>query len=151
MPQLQLPIFPAGLTLINRQVGFERKDDRIYYFHGLLPVFSHAVDDLKSFRFISSQLILGGNVTSSEIVKAFGVSSISVKRSLKVLREEGSAGFFKAKNVRSAHVLTPDVIKKAQELLYEGKSPSEVAKRLDLKADTIRKAIYSGRLHKKKV
>ena len=27
----------------------------------------------------------------------------------------------------------------------------EVAKRLDLKVDTVRKAIYSGRLHKKKV
>ena len=94
MPQLQLPIFPAGSSLINRQVGFERKDDRIYYFHGLLPVFSHTVDDLKSFRFITSQLIVGGNVSQSEIVKAFGVSYISVKRNVKLLRAEGSEGFF---------------------------------------------------------
>ena len=151
MPQLQLPIFPAGSILINRQVGFERKDDQIYYFHGLLPVFSHAVDDIKSFRFITSQLVIGGNVDQSEIVKAFGVSSISVKRSVKILREEGSEGFFKAKNVRSAHVLIPEVINRAQKLLYESKNPSEVAKCLGLKVDTVRKAIYSGRLLKKKV
>lgn len=151
MPQLQLPIFPAGSILINRQVGIKRKDDQIYYFHGLLPVFSHAVDDIKSFRFITSQLVICGNVKQREIVKAFGVSSINVKRNVKLLREEGSEGFFKAKNVRSTHVLTPEVIKKAQRLLYEGQSPSEVGKRLNLKADTVRKAIYSGRLDKKKV
>ena len=49
MLQMQLPIFPSGLTLINRQVGFQKKDGQIYYFHGQLPVFSHAEDDLASF------------------------------------------------------------------------------------------------------
>lgn len=50
MPQTLLPIFPPGLTFINRQIGFEKKDGRIYYFHGILPVFSHDEDDLESFQ-----------------------------------------------------------------------------------------------------
>ena len=93
MPQTLLPIFPPGLTFINRQIGFEKKDGRIYYFHGILPVFSHDEDDLESFRFITSQLIVGGNVKQVEIVNAFGISSISVKRSVKRLREKGAQGF----------------------------------------------------------
>jgi len=151
MPQLQLPIFPAGSILINRQIAFERKDERVYYFHGLLPVFSHTVNDIKSFRFITSQLIIGGNVSQTEIVKAFGVSRISVKRYVKLLREKGSEGFFKVKKGRSEHILTAEVVKTAQRLLYEGKNISEIGKLLDIKVDTIRKAISSGRLHKKKV
>lgn len=150
MPQIQLPIFPPGSTFINRQIGFENRDGRIYYFHGILPVFSHDEGDLESFRFITSQLILGGNVKQVEIVDAFGVSSISVKRNVKRLREQGAKGFFKPKKGRSAHILTPKIAEKAQRLLNSGHSPSEVARRLDLKANTIRKAIQAGRLHKKK-
>ena len=150
MPQTLLPIFPPGLTFINRQIGFEKKDGRIYYFHGLLPVFSHDEDDLESFRFITSQLVVGGNVKQVEIVNAFGISSISVKRSVKRLREQGAQGFFTKAKGRSPHILTPDIVEKAQRLLYKGHNPSEVAKRLNLKPNTVRKAIQTGRLHKKK-
>ncbi len=150
MLQMQLPIFPSGLTLINRQVGFQKKDGQIYYFHGQLPVFSHAEDDLSSFRFITSQLVVCGNVKQIEIVKAFGVPYISVKRSVKRLRKKGSQGFFAKAKGKSPHVLTPEIVAKAQRLLYNSHNPSEVARRLNLKADTIRKAILAGRLHKKK-
>ncbi len=87
MLQMQLPIFPPGLTLINRQIGFQKRDGIVYYFHGQLPVFSHDEDDLASFRFITAQLVLSGNVKQIEIAKAFGVPYISVKRSLKRLRD----------------------------------------------------------------
>ena len=150
MPQMQLPFFPAGLTLINRQVGFEKKEGSVYYFHGHLPVFSHAEDDIDSFRLFISQLVVGGNVKQIEIVKAFGVSAISVKRSVKRLREQGPQGFFSKRKGRSAHVLVPEVLEKAQRLLSKGDNPATVAKKLDQKADTIRKAIKSGRLSKKK-
>jgi transposase len=150
MLQLQLPIFPSCLTLINRQVGFQKKDGRIYYFCGQLPVFSHEEDDLASFRFITAQLVLSGNVKQIEIAKAFGVPYISVKRSVKRLRERGAHGFFAKPKGRSPHVLTPQVVEKAQRLLYNGHKPSVVAKKLNLKANTINKAIQAGRLHKKK-
>lgn len=150
MPQLQLPIFPSGLTFINQRIGFEKKDGRIYYFHGLLPVFSHDEEDFESFRFIISQLVVGGNVKQADIVKAFGVPSISVKRSVKRLREQGARGFFKEAKGRSPHILTPEILEKAQRLLYKGHNPSEVSRKLNLKANTIRKAIQAGRLHKKK-
>jgi hypothetical protein len=60
MHQMPLPIFAPGLSFINRQIGFEKKDGRIYYFQGLFSVFSHDKEDLESFRFITSQLVQAG-------------------------------------------------------------------------------------------
>lgn len=150
MPQILLPIYPPGLTHINMRVGFEKKEGRIYYFHGLLPVFSHDESDLESFRFITSQLILGGNVKAIEIAEAFGVSYISVKRNVKRLREKGAQGFFQKTKGRSAHILTPEVLGRVQRLLDKGYKVTEIAQELELKANTIRKAIKAGQLHKKK-
>ena len=31
MPQVQLPIFPAGVTQINSEVAFEERDGKAYY------------------------------------------------------------------------------------------------------------------------
>ena len=149
MIQMHLPIFSHGLTLINRQIGFEKKNERVYYFHGQLPLFSHEEKDIESFRFITSQMVIGGNVKQIEIVKAFGVSVISVKRNVKRLRDFGPRGFFAKSKGRSAHILTEDVIEKAQELLYKDAQPSEVAQKLHLKTNTVRKAIQAGRLRKK--
>jgi transposase len=72
-----------------------------------------------------------------------------VKRNVKRLKEEGSSKFFQKRKGRSAHVLTAGVIEKAQNLLNKGHNAAEVARRLDLKANTIRKAIQAGRLKKK--
>jgi hypothetical protein len=41
MPQVQLPIFPAGVTHINSEIAFEERDGKVYYFNGDLTVFVH--------------------------------------------------------------------------------------------------------------
>lgn len=94
MPQIQLPIFTEDVSLINSNVGFQKCDGIVYYFNGLMPIFQHPEDDLRSFRLFTSQLVVNGNAKQVEIVKAFNVSTISVKRWVKRYREEGSAGFF---------------------------------------------------------
>jgi len=66
----------------------------VVYFNGHLPVFTHARKDLASFRLFTSQLIMEGAVTQGQIAKAFGVPLISIKRSTKIFRERGAAGFF---------------------------------------------------------
>jgi len=94
MPQLQLPIFPGGMSLINANLGFVRDAQSLTYFYGNLPVFTHGVDDLRSFRMITSQFYINGSAKQAEICRAFGVSSISVKRYVKLYRQKGVAGFF---------------------------------------------------------
>ena len=94
MPQINLPFFPEDITLINSQVGFLKRNNTVYYFNGSMPIYQHPESDIRSFRLYTSQLVINGNVTQSEIVKAFGVSPISVKRWVKRYRERGAEGFF---------------------------------------------------------
>lgn len=154
MPQAQLPFFPHGTTEINVNLAFERQGDRVTYFHGLLPVFQHHVNDTKTFHLIASQFYVNGNATQAQMCRAFGVTSISLKRAVKCYREKGAAGFYEEPARRGAVVLTAPVLATAQQQLDEGSEIAEVAAELAIKADTLRKAVAAGKLHtpsKKKI
>jgi transposase len=146
MPQMLLPLFPADATPINELLGFCKKDDIVYYFNGQMPIFSHHESDHKSFRLITSQLVVNGVATQAEIIGAFKVSKISVKRYVKRYRKEGASGFFKPRKTRSCTVLTPEVLRKVQYFLDDGRSVRSICDELGLKADTVNKAIGDGRL-----
>jgi hypothetical protein len=150
MPQLQLPVFPAGVTEINGQIAVEKKDGMVYYIHGHLPVFRHGEDDVRAFRMFTSQMIVNGTVKPKEVVRAFGVPMVTVKRYVKVMRERGSEGFYvAAPRHSSASVLKGEVLERAQQLLDEGRSVPEIAEELKVLANTLHKAIHAGRLKKK--
>jgi hypothetical protein len=147
MPQLQLPTFPAGATEITPEMAVQKQDGRVVYLYGHLPVFQHAEEDVKSFRMFTSQLIANGTVKQKDIVRTFGVPLITVKRSVKLYRERGAAGFFQPKSrKRSGRVLKGDVLRRAQTLLEEGRSVPEVARELGVLANTLHKAIRVKRL-----
>lgn len=148
MVQQLLPLFPSEVTLITPEIGFQEQDGKVSYFNGQMPLFIHDVDDRQAFRVYTSQLVINGTARQVDIVRAFGVSSISVKRSVKKYREQGIAGFYNKRTSRSAHVLTPKVLPRVQELLNSGKVVSAIARQLDLKTDTINKAIRDGRLQR---
>jgi len=148
MSQLQLPIFAPGMTLINSNLGFMRTDKSLAYFYGCLSVFTHDVEDQRSFRMITSQFYVNGSATQAEICRAFGVSPVSVKRSVKLYRKKGIAGFFEEPRRRGAAVLTPEVLQEVQGLFDEGLEVPEVATRKGLLADTLRKALRAGKIHK---
>ncbi len=94
MPQIHLPFFPEDIVVINSLIGFQKRDGIVYYFNGSMPFYQHPENDIRSFRLITSQLLVNGNAKQVEIVNAFGVSSISVKRWVKRYREKGAEGFF---------------------------------------------------------
>jgi transposase-like protein len=147
MPQLQLPIFLPGLTSITEDLSFEQQDGQVVYFHGTLPVFQHAQENLKDFRMWTSQLIANGTVRQRDIARAFGVPLATVKRYVKVYRQSGTEGFFQPRRRRSANVLTPEVKQRAQALLDAGKSVPEVSREIGVAGTTLHKAIHGGRLH----
>jgi len=148
MPQMHLPFFPDGVEHITSELAFEKKDARVTYFNGHMPVFLHAEDDIATFRMITAQFCINGNAKQADISRAFGVTLISVKRAVKLYREKGVAGFYEEPNRRGAAVLTEEVLKQAQGLLDEGLETSEVAEELAVKRNTLDKAIRAGRLHK---
>ena len=148
MPQIQLPLFPHGVTPVTDVLAFSKDNGRVTYFNGSMPVFSHEEDDIASFRMITAQFYVNGNATQAQIIRAFGVSKISLKRAVKRYRNEGPKGFYQPQKRRGPAVLTPAVLAEAQQLLDEGLEPSQVADRLGVKPDTFSKAIRAGRLHR---
>src|SRR6266702_4519310 len=147
MPQLQLPIFPAGVTEINSQIAVQKDASAVWYIYGHVPVFQHAEGDVQSFRMFTSQLIASGTVKPKEIVQTFGVPMITVKRYMKLYRDSGAKGFYEAKPQHSsASVLKGQLLEQAQRLLDEGRSVLEVAAALQVLANTLHKAIRAGRL-----
>jgi transposase-like protein len=147
---MQLPIFPASSTAITNEIGFWCRDGIVCYFNGHLPVFSHPIEDIASFRFFTSQLIANGNASQSQIAKAFGVPLVSVKRACKTLRTRGAGGFFRPAPPRRGHRLTPERLEQAQALLDQGLDVPTISKELGVLASTLHKAISSGRLKKKR-
>ena len=85
------------------------EEDQVTYFYGSLPVFRHRKEDVKSFRLITSQFYLNGQVAQSAMVRVFGVSAVSVQRAVKLYREQGPGGFWQVPKPRGASVLTREV------------------------------------------
>lgn len=149
MLQLQLALFPEGVTAINRDIGVQCRDGQVTYFHGHLPVFHHAAQDTVSFRVITSEMIWNGAVRECDIVRSFAVPRITVRRAVRKLREEGIASFFHDRRHGYATVLKTEVSQRAQQLLDEGKRVPEIGRELGVKFNTLHKAISQGRLKRR--
>ena len=148
MPQMQFPFFPEGVTHITPLLAFSRQDGRVTYFNGDMPIFIHDAEDMDSFRMITAQFCVNGNTRQVDIIRAFGISKISIKRAVKLYREMGPKGFYAKRKTRGPAVLTPLVLEQAQQLLDKGQETPEVADQLGVKRDTLSKAVRAGRLHK---
>lgn len=135
-----MALFPEGVTAITREVGVECRDGQVTYFYGHLPLFRHAAQDAISFRIITSEMILSGAVRERDILRAFAVPRITVRRSVRKLREEGISSFFRDRRCGRATVLKAEVSQRAQQLLDEGKSVPEIGRELGVKFSTLHKA-----------
>ncbi len=146
MPQMQLPIFPAGVTPINQHLAVQCRQGQVVYFNGHLPVFTHEQKDVAAFRLFTSQLVVNGTASQAQIVRAFGVPSITVKRCVKKYRQEGDKGLFAPPKPRPGKRLTPEVLAQAQRLLDQGLEVPQVSAQTGVLANTLHKAIRAGRL-----
>lgn len=146
MPQVQLPVFPAGSVEINRDLAARCEGEQVVYYNGHLPVFTHAKSDLASFRLFTSQLIVQGSATQGDIRRAFGVPLVAIKRATKLYREQGAAGFFRPKARRQGPRLDAQKSEQARALLVLGHPLAAVSRETGVIVDTLRKAIAAGRL-----
>jgi transposase len=146
MPEVQLPVFPAGSVEITRELACRAEEEQVVYCNGYLPVFTHAKKDLASFRLFTSQLIVQGSATQGDISKAFGVPLVAIKRATKLFREQGAKGFFTPKPRREGSKLNAQKLEQARLLLTNGHPLPVVSQHTGVLTDTLRKAIAAGRL-----
>lgn len=95
--QTILPIYPVSTVFINSSLGVYRQDGIVTYISNALPIYTHASEDYKTFRFITAKLVLLGRCTQKEISDCFKVSYDSVKRSVRRLKRTGDGGFLQKK------------------------------------------------------
>jgi hypothetical protein len=141
MPQVQLPVFPAGSVAINCDLACRTEGEQVIYHNGHLPVFPHARNDLASFRPFTSQLIVQGSATQGQAAKAFGVPLVAIQRATKVYRQRGAAGFFVPKARREGSQLTTEKREQARALLLQGHPWVVVSQQAGALADTLRKVV----------
>jgi len=147
--QLMLPLFPNETKLITPTLGVFKKDELVYYLHCGVPIYSHAVEDIKSFRYITSKFIVERLCRKIEISECFGISYDSVKGYVKLLQEEGDAEFFSnEKRHGYAHKLLPEVVERIQKSIDEGKNNCLIGREEGLSEGAIRYGIKTGKLKK---
>ena len=72
--------------------------------------------------------------------------TLTIKRYVKRYRQRGAKGFFMSPKRREGRQLTTEMLSKARSLLEEGQSAPEVSRITGVLANTIHKAIRTGRL-----
>lgn len=150
MPQVQLPVFPAGTTHLSDDLAFECREGQVTYYNGHLPVFTHGQGDLAAFRLFTSQLVVNGSASQGDIRRAFGVPKVAVQRVVDKYRAGGSAAFFVPRQPRLGRKLTPEALRQVQGRLDQGESVPEISRATGVLANTLHKAIRAGRLPAKK-
>ncbi len=150
MSQLLFPVYPEDTFFINSNIGVKTIDEKqVVYFNSGGPIYQHKTKDLKSFRFITSQMMDLKMVKQIEVIKAFKVSTESTKRWLKKYRQNGAAAFFgKPVTRKGGTILTREVVQLIESYLREGKTVGEISNEMCIKQATISKAILQGRIIK---
>ena len=87
------------MTLINSQIGVEKRNGIVYYFNGCFPFYSHREGNRNSFKNIVCQMLSNGRATREEISKAFKIPARSISRWMVVYDKEGDGCFFSKKNL----------------------------------------------------
>ena len=151
MKQIILPLIPVGSTPLSDILSVEIVNDIMVYYQGVLPIFTHPKDDKCSYHMFIGHLIAEGRCRFTVVQKALGIPKTSLRRIVNKYKIKGIAGFYEANRiVRGGIILTEDVKQKVQSMLNNGMSVSDISEHLDIKYDTIQKAIQDGRLFKEK-
>ena len=148
--QLKVPLFPRGTKLVSDSLGVYLHDGLVQYIVNGLPVYSHPEEDLKAFRFITSNFIYQGLCRKVDVQRTFQVSEDSVQRSYKSFVEHGDAAFFGPDARKGkAHKLVGAKLEAIQKKLDKGQSVNSIAKEEGVREGSIRYAAGKGYLKKR--
>ncbi|MBP6411714.1 MAG: response regulator transcription factor [Pseudarcicella sp.] len=150
--QLILPIFPQNTKFISSKLGVFENDGIVHYIANGLPVYAHPVDNINSFRFITSNFIEQGLCKGSEVARCFGIPENSVAYQLNIFRKKGANAFFsRGKNDKKSHKLHGELLLRIQRELDKGLSNNAIAKKEGISEGTIRYALSTGTLKKNSI
>jgi biotin operon repressor len=108
------------------------------------------LNDKNSYRFILGNLVVNNLCTITELSDCLGVNRKNIERYANTFRQKGAEYFFSRKETRGqCHKFTPDIQKKVQVRLHEGRSYYSIAREYGISEAAIRYHINKGTLKKK--
>ncbi len=148
--KLLLPLYPVGTKLISDSLGVYEKEGIVQYIVNGLPVYAHGKEDLKSFRYITSNFIHQGLCRKIDIQRCFHVSEDSVQRAYNKFTKQGVDAFFGEDGRKGkAYKLIGTKRESIQKKLSTGQSVNSIAKEEDVAESAIRYGIKQGYLKKR--
>ena len=118
MAQLILPIFPKGVAHITGDLAVASEGERVAYFHGALPVFTHERSDIATFRMMTSQFVVNGNCQQRDIVRLYHLANRMSTAALQHLCEQltTTETVFPGTNLRLVYTLVSSQSPRDQEV-----------------------------------
>jgi hypothetical protein len=94
MPAATLPLFTDDMTIVNLNVGVQKRNGIVYYFNGFLPFYQHREDDRSSFKHVVCQMMSNHLATRAQLSCAFQIPSRTISRWIAEFKECGEKGFY---------------------------------------------------------
>ena len=139
---------PQRATPINDRVGVINDNGHWTYLLGMHPVYGHPAADRRGFKLAIAQLVDCGACRQVEILTAFGISKSNLDRGAVALPGRRHRGVFRADGEAAppragAH---PGSVAGSTAVARRGPGKPAVAARLGVPLDTLRRAVWDGRL-----
>ncbi len=132
-----LPLSPPdNIPIGNSCFSIQISEDRITYFSNLQPFDFHPIKNQRDMLMRIGRLRVVSNIPQQALIEAFTVSRSTVQRAARKYREHGEEGFYKPRRGRGRNVIDGPTAKRANQLLAEGLSGTEVAKQLGIAKST---------------
>ena len=140
--QSLIPGFPEGAQRIGQALSILKQDGRVTYFVGGDNYVDHPEGDKAGERFAFACLMENGHVKAVDLQKPpLSFPHRTLMNWCAQYRKGGATSFFRAPALKKPPVMTEAMRAQCAGLLEQGLSASEVARRLEIKDSTLRKAI----------
>ncbi len=149
--QLDLPLsgpLASGTVFINGRCTLQTEGEHLVLFVAGLPVHHYGVGDLVAQAYAMVMLVDGGYATQREVARAFGTSERTARRHVARYHEGGMAALATRCGWRPGRRRLPAKrFRTIERLKAEGLSNREIARRLGLTENAIRKQIGPSEGH----
>ena len=143
----RLPLVPPGAHEVTDSLAILRDGERVVFFNAAGPIFSCRSNDRTGLRLAAVTVVEQELAGPTAVAAALGLHRTTLFRDARKFGEEGVAGLVeKRRGPKGPHALTPDVQRRAQQLLDRGEPIRAAAARVGLSDRGLRHAITRGLL-----
>ncbi len=144
--QMPLDLNPGQATYIDGPFSYIVDGDMMYYFSFLEPFDCHPLDDRNAMLLRIARFRRINKVRVKDLMSAFNVSRSTVARAAKRWDRHGDEGFYLPRRQlgRRRTVITPELERRACELLASGMSQRACARELGVSISTFNENVRAG-------